>query len=441
MQSAVKKAGVALVLGVLLTIAGAPAHAQESGVSAARDKAKAAPASPDAALEYATALRRAGRENEALTELRRAIGVAGGRVEMTTRIQWEIARTHIAKREFENAMGACRQIEARGATPQIRIPTPTSRICVTEAHLLWRRGSEALAELAELAKMSNVPAEVQYFAKVAEGRAHELASKDAESEKALRDAIAMNEGKPDAHVQLGIVLRKLGKDGVPPLRRAVQIDGHDPVAQFELGRGLPKGSAESIAALERAVAERPTFTDAWRALAEGHVAANRLADAKKAVAKVLELAPNDAVSKVVAGRLALAEGRKDDALKEAEAAAKLMPNLQPAKLLIADTRAKQGEIDLAIEAYQAAFFIDRLDPTPLVNAAQACLAAGRVTSAKAFGVRATQDFATHGPGWVALGDALVADKDNPGAKAAYEKARNAKDVDVAVVNQKLAKLR
>lgn len=434
MQSAVKKAGIACVLGVLLTISGGAARAQESGVAEARDKARATPTSPEAALGYATALRRAGREGEAITELRRGIGVAGGRADMVARLQWEIARTHIAKREFENAMAACKSISPK-------VPTPTSRICVTEAHLLWRRGSEALAELAELAKMSGQPAEVTYFAKVAEGRAQELASKDAEAEKLFRDAITLSEGKPDAHVQLGLVLKKLGKDAVPSFRRAVQIDGKDPVSQYELGRALTKGSADSISALEKAVAERPTFTDALRSLAEGYVAANRLADAKKTVAEVLKLAPNDAVSKVVAGRLALAEGRKDDALKEAEAAAKLMPNLQPAKLLIADVRAKQGEIDLAVEAYQAAFFIDRLDPTPLVSASEACLAAGRVTSAKAFGVRATQDFATHGPGWVALGDALVADKDVPGAKSAYEKARNAKNVDVAAVDRKLAKLR
>ena len=97
----------------------------------------------------------------------------------------------------------------------------------------------------------------------------------------------------------------------------------------------------------------------------------------------------------MAGRLALAEGRADDAIKEGEIAAKLMPNVQAARLLVADAWAKKGEIDLAVEAYQAAFGLDHSDPTPLVNASAACLAAGRVTSAKAFGVRATKDFANH----------------------------------------------
>jgi hypothetical protein len=73
-----------------------------------------------------------------------------------------------------------------------------------------------------------------------------------------------------------------------------------------------------------------------------------------------------------------------------------------------------------------------------VNAAQACVAAGRLTSAKAFAVRATKEFAEHGPGWVALGDALVADKDATGARSAYESAKKARGVDAATVDAKLS---
>jgi tetratricopeptide (TPR) repeat protein len=171
------------------------------------------------------------------------------------------------------------------------------------------------------------------------------------------------------------------------------------------------------------------------------VAAGRLADAKKTVETVLKLAPNDVSTHVVAGRLALADGRADDAIKEGETAAKLMPNVQPARLLVADAWAKKGEIDLAVEAYQAAFGLDHSDPTPLVNASAACLAAGRVTSAKAFGVRATKDFGSNGAAWTALGDALAADRDVPGAKAAYETAKKARGVDAAAIDRKLSRLK
>ncbi len=301
-----------------------------------------------------------------------------------------------------------------------------SHVCAAEAHLLWRRGTEASSEVAEVAKAKNASPEVQYFAKVAGGRALELASKDSEAEAAYREAIALGESRPDAHVLLGALLRRTGRDGVPSLRKAVAIDAHDAVALLELGRSLPAGGSESLAALERAVAERPTFTDALRVLADGYVAARRMPEAKKTVDTVLKLAPNDVASHVVAGRLALAEGRPDEAIKQGETASKLMPNDEPARLLVADAWAKKGEIDLALEAYQAAFGLDHSDPTPLVNASQACLTAGRVTSAKAFGVRATKDFPSSAAAWSALGKALDADHDSAAAKTAYDKAKTLK---------------
>ena len=436
MQSAAFKTALALVLGVAFTMAAAPASAQESSVDAARDKAKAAPMSVEASLGYGEALRRAGRDADALAELRRGFGVSGGKSELAGRVQWEMARVHIGKREFEPAIAQCRAMAKSPAAEA------AAHVCAAEAHLLWRRGTEAESELAELAKLKGSTSfEVQYFAKVANGRALELASKDTEAETAYRDAIRITDARPDAHVLLGVFLQRVGRDGVAELRKAVQQDPHDAVAQLELGRALPLGSAESLAALEKSVAERPTFTDALRALVDGYVAANRMSEAKTTVATVLKLAPNDVSSHVVAGRLALAEGRADDAIKEGETATKLLPNLQPARLLVGDAWAKKGEIDLAVEAYQAAFGLDHSDPTPLVNASAACLAAGRVTSAKAFGVRATKDFGSNGAAWTALGDALAADKDVPGAKAAYETAKKARGVDAAAIDRKLSRLK
>jgi len=442
MRSTAVKTALALALGVCFSMAAMPirpAGAQESGVNAARDAAKAAPSSVEASLAYGQALRRAGHESEALTELRRAYGLSGGRGEIGGRVQWELARTYIARREFEPAMSTCR------AMKQSPTAEAASHVCAAEAHLLWRRGTEAESELAEIAKVKAPAAlpsdEVQYFAKIALGRAKELSSSDADAEAAYREAIRLGDKRPNAHVLLGLLLRRTARDGIPSFKKAVELDAHDPVALLELGRALPPGSAESIASLERAVAERPSSTDALRALADGYVSANRLADAKRTVASVLKLAPNDVNTHVVSGRLALAEGRPDDAIKEGETASKLMPNDQAARLLVADAWAKKGEIDLAVEAYQAAFGLDHSDPTPLVNASAACLAAGRVTSAKAFGVRATTDFASNGNAWSALGDALAADKDVPGARAAYEKAKKSNGVDAAAIDRKLSRLK
>jgi tetratricopeptide (TPR) repeat protein len=116
-------------------------------------------------------------------------------------------------------------------------------------------------------------------------------------------------------------------------------------------------------------------------------------------------------------------------------------NAAKAKLLIADAYAKKGEIDLALEAYQSAYGLDHGDPTTLIRAARACLDAGRLTSAKAFALRATKDFPNHAPAWVVLGDALVIDKDVPAARNAYESAKKQRDADVPGIDAKLARLR
>jgi tetratricopeptide (TPR) repeat protein len=429
MKFGVVRAGLAVAMGVLCTTGAAVG--QESGVAQARDAAKSAPANAEAALTYGRALRRAGRDAEALTELRRASGLTGGKADLAAKVEWEIARAYIAKRDFQTALATCRGFE--------KVAKPQSRVCAAEAHLLWRRGTEATAELAEVKDTSN--ADVAYYAKIAEGRIKELDSKDADAESAFREAIRLAPGRADAHVFLGVLLARGGKDGLTSLKKAVEVDAHDPVAQYELGHALPVGGADSLAALERAVAERPTYTDALRSLADGYVAAKRLSDAKKTADQVLKIAPNDVFSHVVAGRVLLAEGKPDDAIKEGETASKLMPNSAAAKLLVADGWAKKGEIDLAIEAYQAAYGLDHLDPAPLVNAAVACVAANRPTSAKAFARRATQEFPDNGAAWVALGDALALDKDPKGARTAYESAKKAKDADIAAIDKKLGALK
>ena len=115
MHSTAVKPALALVLGVAISMASAPAGAQESAVDAARDKSKAAPMSVEASLAYGFALRRAGREAEALTELRRAYGVSAGKGEIGARVQWELARAYIARREFEPAMATCRSMSKSAA--------------------------------------------------------------------------------------------------------------------------------------------------------------------------------------------------------------------------------------------------------------------------------------------------------------------------------------
>ena len=77
-----------------------------------------------------------------------------------------------------------------------------------------------------------------------------------------------------------------------------------------------------------------------------------------------------------------------------------------------------------------------------MHASEACHAASRDTSARAFGAKAAQEFPNWAPGWVALGDALVGQKEIKDARDAYRKALAVTDgsIDRSAVAQKLAAL-
>ncbi len=426
-----------LVLPLVLLAFVPVAHAQETTLDSLRAAAKAAPTDAAAALALGRALRRAGHEQDALIELRRAFAMPGGRTgDVALALHWEIARTHMAVRDFGMAMVSCRVV---GALPS---GATASHACAAEAHLVWQRGSEALAETAlALAKGTK-----SYEAKVAEGRAHDVSLDDKKAETSLKEAIQWKPDAPDAHLHLGKILAHLqGRrdDGVAELRKAVQLDPNGPEGLYELAIALAGDASRAEAAqlLERATRERPGFADAWVKLAQIDIELGKFADAKRAADAALRLAPQDVGAQIAAGRVALAEGRADDAIKAAEAALKLVTNSAKAKLLLADAYAKKGEIDLALEHYQAAWGLDHADPSALVHAAVACHAAGRDTSAKAFALRATQDFPNWAPAWAALGDALVGQKEPVAAKAAYEKALKGEGpIDKPSIERKIAAL-
>jgi tetratricopeptide (TPR) repeat protein len=409
------------------------AAAQTSALDAAKSAASASPTDPAASLGYGRALRRAGKYDEAVRELRRGLATPQGRAgEGAIALHWEIARVAIDRRDFGQAMVACKLVAsqtggaARGAA------------CQAEAHLLWRRASEALTMVAQALAGGNKV----YEAKVAEGRAYSLQLRDAEAEASFREAIAWQPEAWEAHYWLGKFLVDTGKTeaGITELRLAAQKDPNGPEVAYELGRALPP--AEGIAHLERAVRERPGYTAALVRQADVLLALGRIADARKAADAAARTGLQDAGIHVALGRVALAEGKPDEALAASQKALSILANSAAAKLLAADAYAKKKEIDLAIEQYQAAYGLDRTDPDALVHASIACLENGRITSAKAFGDKATKEFPSWGPGWVALGDALAADKDVGGARAAYDNALKGKGpVDVAAVRAKIAKLR
>jgi tetratricopeptide (TPR) repeat protein len=408
------------------------AFAQESQLEGLRAATKAHGNDALAALALGRALRRAGHPVDALGELHRGIAVSGGKPDVMVKLHWEIARVWMDRRDFIQTLTACQVL---GKLPGA---TADGHACAAQAHLLWQRSTEALDETA--AALAKDPR--NYEAKLAEGRAQELALDASKSEAAYRAAIALRPDAVEPHIGLGRMLWRGGRrdDGVAELRRALQLDPDAPEGLFELGAALAP-SAESVTDLEHATRERVGYTDAWLALGMQQLVAGRIADAKKAGDAAERGDPGSVAAKVLVGRVALAEGRADDAIRAGEAALKIVANAAPAKLLVADGNAKKGEIDLALEAYQAAWGLDHGDPTPLVHAAEACHVAGRDTSAKAFGLKAAQEFPKWGPAWAALGDALVAQNEKPAGRDAYQKALAGEGpVDRAAVQKKLSAL-
>ncbi|HEX3769393.1 MAG TPA: tetratricopeptide repeat protein [Polyangiaceae bacterium] len=417
------------------------ASAQESRVAELRAASRSRPGDGAASLAYGRALRRAGHLADAITELHRGFAVAGGSKDMATQLHWEAARAYADKHDLPRATASCHELEKKkGAGPE-STPTPESHACTAMAYLSWQRASEALTEAA--ACLADDPS--NFEAKLAEGRAYELELKPADAEASLRAAVAMRSGADgeEAHAALGRVLWREGKrdEGIAELRRALNFDPFDPDALFELGSALTTPDRRGY--LEAATRERPSFVEAWLALGTLLVEANDLAGAKAAADTVNKIEAGNVPALVLAGKVAMAQGHADEALKDGQAALKIVPNNAAAMLLVADADGQKGDLDAAIEAYQTAWGLDHGNPLPLLHASALCHASGRDTSARAFASKLAQEFPAFAPGWDALGDALAGQKETAAARDAYGKALSAPDgaVDRAAVSRKLAALR
>ncbi len=408
--------------------------AQESLLDGFKSAARTSPFDAAASLQYGRALRQAGHPKEAAQELKRGITLsAGGQGEVGTWLRYELARTAIDQHDFWGAMASCRSLAS------IPGASAAGHACLAEDHLVWRRGSEALLETARALADGNR----SYEAKVVEGRSHELEVNDAEAEASFRQAIAWAPDAGEAHMWLGrLLVRALRREeGVAELRRAVELEPNGPAPAYELACAMP-ASPEAASLLEKAVSERPTYVQALLRLADVDLELGRWTQAHEAADAVIRLRMSEPSAYIVVGRVALAEGRADDALCAGQKAESLLSNSARARLLVADAYAAKGEIDFAIENYQAAYGLDPSDPSSLVRASVACHAAERDTSARAFGERATHDFPEWGPAWVALGEVFASQGEAALARTAYEAALRAKGpVDSASVRAKLGALR
>lgn len=419
-------------LRTLLVVAllGSSAVARAGAFEDLKVRAADPPDEPEAALELAGELRRSGLNDEAIAVARGAFATARGR-EIVARLRLEIARNHIDQRDQRRALAECARLE--------KLSLVHHHVCNAEARLLRRRGSLALPE-AEAALARNPR---DYDALVAKGRALAQLGRAEEAEAALRSAIDVDSAVAHAYRVLAELYRHESrtKQAISILERARAVAPGDPDLLILLADVLPPGPA-AVGALKQAVAIRPGDAEALAELGALQLAASNLPSAEEALRRALRINPQDADSQALMGRLLLRQGKPDAALASARAALGVVQNHPGAKLVEAIALAQKGDIDLAIEAFEIAHGLSRLDPEPLVEAAEACLAHDRPTTARAFAERATQDFPEWGPGWVALGDVAAGFGERKTARESYEKALAAKGpVDRAVVRRKLAELR
>jgi tetratricopeptide (TPR) repeat protein len=419
------------VAGTVVSVS-SPTPAQETALEALRASAKARPADPEAALALGRALRRAGRTTEAVSWLSKGVALAPPKSDVVRRLRWELARSRIDGRDLPGAMAACKKL---GELPGEQ---PDGHACTALAFLIWQRATEALAET-ELALAADPG---NRAAHLAAGYAYELSLEPKQAEVEYRAAAAAPESA-DALVHLGhlLVHENRRDEGTTVLRSALQSDPDGPDGLFELGMALAP-AAEAVDLLDRATHEKPVFPEAWLALGSGLLRAGALDRAREAAAAAVKQDPGSVPAIVLSGRVALAEGRADDALAAGKAATKIIANNAAAVLLVADAYARKGDVDSAVDAYQAAWGFDHRDPSPLVRASEMSHGVQRDTTARAFGAKAVEEFPNCAPAWAALGDALVGQKEIAAARDAYRKALSAGDgtIDRAAVQAKLTAL-
>jgi tetratricopeptide (TPR) repeat protein len=418
-----------VALGFAGTLLGIGVVASAASPDELKAKAKTVE-QPNDAIQVSRQLRRAGLAGDAVQLMGRAKGKAKDNDTLAA-VHLELSRAYIDQRQQKKAL--------RGCDPIKKLSEFTEQLCIAEAELLNRRGSTALP--ASERAMELKPGD--YDAMVAKGRALTILGKPTEAEAALKNASRAQSGRPEAFLYTGELLVVQGRvaDAITSLREARRADPDFPEVLLLLGQTLPAGK-EAREALERAISIRPTFTEARARLGVVLSILGEYDQAEKMLQEALKAQPRQADWHAALGDVALKKKKPDQALKSAHDALKIVGNHGPARLVEAKALAEKGEIDLAISAFEAAYGLMRTDPIPLVDAARACVKGARLTTAKAFADRATDDFGKSSLAWEAAGDVAVASKDLVAARSAYTKAiAGDGSADRDAIKRKLAALK
>ncbi|MGZ3452410.1 MAG: tetratricopeptide repeat protein [Polyangiales bacterium] len=427
-----KKLGVGAI-AVVLAVAGA-SSAQETKLGTLKAEAKAKPTDAAASFALGRALRRAGKYNEAKTELARAATLAKG--EDAVKARWEIAATDWDSGKTNTALPSPPSLPLCKAVKVGKDGEALSHACAAEAWLTMERVTIAEDELTAAEKIDGG----LYEAKLARAKVLIVKGQHDDAIGKLKALTVATPNRAEAWYFLG--KEYLGQDkrsdAVAPLRKAKEIDGDWPDPIFELSRALPDGT-EARDLARQAVAMRPVWAPAWLRLGELELATGGYDAAKTAFETSIKQSPK--IEPAHAGLAwSLVKLKKfAEAKKTAQDAIGLAANDPSARLAMGEALAGLGEIDEAVDSFKFASGLDSKDPTGLVRAVEVLLAAKQPMKAEAHAEAAIKAFPDDARTWNVKGDSDLANGDKKSARESYKKALAAKSgtVDKPAVQKKL----
>jgi tetratricopeptide (TPR) repeat protein len=177
----------------------------------------------------------------------------------------------------------------------------------------------------------------------------------------------------DAWQVIGMSYCRMGRvdECLEALRRAIEADEKDAQAHSRLGSVLRElgRNDEATAAYERATELSPGNNPALIALAELYRQAGRSDDARKVYEQVLVNNPFDAFAPLGLAELDIAVGRYAEALERLLTLLDWMPDNVPARINAGLSYSKLGDMQAALNQYEAALAIEPDAPIAVVNLA------------------------------------------------------------------------
>jgi len=398
------------VVGAASLWLSATAQAQTSEIAGKRALVKATPRDASAQQALGIAELRAGHFPEA----KRAFEAAASLSKGDPRAVMHVAEVALAQGDYKAAKNLCRKL-----FPQRGTPSPIAHVCMARAYLAWNRSSRAFDDLKEALTIDPNCSEAQLVL----GHAHRLRAQVAEASAAYTKAKQDPSLEAEANLGLGKLYAAAGKkaEAMAALRETLSREGTWPEAQLELGL-LLSSTEEGRGLLAAALAGRPGWTEAARALGDARRDASDFAGAESAYREALKSDPKLAPALAGLGEVLFKSGRLDDAQVALEKSLTLVTNNARAALVLAEVLAQQNKIDEAVEQFRHATDLDPRNPTGLVRAAEILLAAQRATLAAGFLDRLLEAHPELAQGLALYGDAMLQRGDKPAAKGYYTRA-------------------